>query len=142
MEFETVLINRYSEPRRLVAEAVGVIDDKRYAAEDTAHLAGDGASGLGIGSIDLGEEGREDGRAGRHFHDFERCAIGKAQVLQSVSDVERDGVTGPFARVFWTQVDLEIALLRFGPQIGMPHESIEVEWRGCAYVRLDRRQLR
>jgi hypothetical protein len=61
--------------------------------------------------------------------------------LEAMTQTEGDVVTGPAAGSAHGQIDLQLA--EFGGLAGIivPHQAVEVEWRGCAGVSLHRGDL-
>ena len=66
---------------------------------------------------------------------------GRRKTLEPPAHFERDLVAGPAALGLGREIDLQIALLRLVAQIGVAHETVEVERRGRARIGLDRGQL-
>ena len=70
--FEIVLIDGDTQARRAVLEAVVIVDDEGDVPEDAANLTRNGAARLGIGTIDFGEQRRNDRRPRRDFDNLDR----------------------------------------------------------------------
>ena len=85
-------------------------------------------SGL-VGTIDFGDERREDRGAGRHFHHLDPGAEACGDTLELRAQGARDLMALAVALVLVHEVHLQIAVFRLLPQVVLAHEAVEVD--GC-----------
>ena len=141
VEIKVGVVQRQAQAFGGDAEAVIHIDDIGHRSEGLADLARHGAAGLGIRTVDFGQQRRHHRRAGGRFHHFDNTAFGQWQGRNPVAHFKGDGMA--FARPVGLggKIDLQVAHLRFGPQIVMAHKAVEIERRGGARMGLDRRDF-
>ena len=142
MIFQRLLVNGEAEP--FCRHAVAVVDINHVidGLEGLADAGGGRASGRGVGAVDFGKQGREHRRPRRDLNHLERGMRRQRQVGEALANIQRDGVTRPFAVVLGRQIDGEVAHLRLAAQIIVANEPVEVERRGGARIGLDRDQFR
>ena len=80
--FQRLLIDLEAQALGALAEAVVRIDDEIDRVESLAHLRRESAPRLRVGTIDFGEQGRQHGRARRHFDDLDRGMLRRAAGLR------------------------------------------------------------
>ena len=117
--------------------AVINVDHAGGALEHAADLPRQLLAASGVGAVDLGDDGREYRRAGRHFNHLHVGAKPSAYVLQRRSLAQRNAVALLLALRFVEQVDLDVAHFATGAQVVLAHQAVEVDGRGGAGVGLE-----
>ena len=82
--------------------------------------------------VDLGDDGRKDGRAGRHFDDLQVGVVAPADFLDGRPDAQRDLVAVHRAPLTGQQVDADVAGVRALAQVVMPDQPVEIDRRADA----------
>ena len=95
--------------------------------EDLVRPRRDGAPGLGVRAVDLGQQGRQHRRTGRHLDHLDDCARGQRQVLQPLAQVERDLVAGAVALALGRRLTCRSPSSGAVAQVVVPHQPIEIE---------------
>ncbi len=140
--------NRHTPARSLVAvhdEAPGLmvrlqkavdINDGLGTFKQGNHIARNLAAGLRVGAIDFRDHGLQHRRAGRHLDHFDPGTQRSSQRRQQFT-----GLIGQLGRGFFAgrpmhQLHLDVPLPRHLPQVGMAHQTVEVERAGSAHIAL------
>ena len=113
-----------------------------WRVERLAHDAREFLSHLVERAVDLRHQRRLHRRAGRHLDDLHGRAVSQPDLRQRRSRRNRDLVALAVAVVLVDQVHLDVAELRAGAQVVLPHEPVEVDRRRRARVDLVVRHLR
>ena len=113
------------------------VDDAVGIFEDGHDLFGDVVPALGVGSVDFGDEGLEDGRAGGDFGDLDAGVELFGDGQEALAHLAGDGVGVTLAFVFVFEVDLDVGHVGGGAQEVMTDEAVEVIGAGGAGVSLD-----
>ena len=141
MEIQIGVIQHQPLPFRRDAKAVVHVHNVRNGRENLAQLQRNGAAGLGIRAVNLGQKGGHDRWAGRRFHHLHRSAFGQVQRQNTRPQVQSDVMAFAVALTLGREVHLQIAIARLVAQIIVPHQAVEVERRRCARMGLDRDDL-
>ena len=104
--------------------------------EGLGHVGGQGAAAFFVRTIDLGHDGREHGRARRHFHHLDARTVDQSDALQLGSVALGNGVAFLAAVGGVGQVDLQIATLGVAAQVVLAHQTVEGDGAGRARVTL------
>ena len=141
MEFHVLLVDLQMHALVGLAEGIVHVDDKVHRTEGRADSARRLAPRRGVGAVDLGHQGRQNGRPRRHLNHLDGGSFRHRQAGQPAARVERDGVALTVALVLGPQVDLELAVPGPVAQVRVTHQAVEVERRRRARIGLNGRQL-
>ena len=122
--------------RRVGLDAGVDVDNVGLGAEFPLQCQCGLAHAVVIRAIDLGDDGREHRRAGRHFDQFHRCPVRLADRGQLRTHGQRDGMALPVSLVLVDQVDLQVADQWSAAQVVLAHQAVEGDRSGAAGVAL------
>jgi hypothetical protein len=111
VELEIVLVDGKAQALGRGTEGIVGVDNEVDLLEDVAQARGGHPPGLGVRTVDLGQEGGEHRWAGRHLGELHRRALGQGHVLEPLAHRKGELVAASVALLLGQEVDLKIALL-------------------------------